>query len=418
MDNGLSVIHQYLPATPVVVADVWVRAGTSAEPDEWAGMAHFLEHMIFKGTKTLLPGDFDQIIECSGGATNAATSYDYAHFFLTTAAQYLPETLSCLADILLHPAIPESEFHREREVVIEEILSSYDDPDWVGFQALCQTLYQCHSYGRSILGTEEQLRQYSPWQMRCFHQTYYQPENMTVVIVGGVKEDKALSLVEKAFSEFNVRSECPPISTDAEPPLTDIRRSELFLPRLEQARLSMGWLGQGVEQLTDAFGLDLLSVVLAGTRSSRLVRELREEKQVVYGINSSFSLQRDSSLFTISAWLEEEHLELVEEIIGDRISQLQHYPIAEAELARCQRMLCNDYTFSSETPGQLAGLYGYYHTIAQAEFSVVYPRVIQQFTPSDLQRIAQQYLSPERYAVTVLKSASSFAVDSLPEFYS
>ena len=403
LERGLTVIHQHIPATPVVVADVWVRAGAIAEPDEWSGMAHFLEHMIFKGSERIATGLFDQIIENNGGFTNAATSHDYAHFFLTTAAQYLPETLPHLADILLHPAIPEAEFLREREVVLEEIRSCYDDPDWIAFHALCETLYQRHPYGRSVLGNHEQLLGYSPHQMRCFHQTHYQPENIAVVIVGGVEEDLALSLVNQSFAQFSTRSECPPTLAEAEPPLIGIRRSEIELPRLEMARLLMAWIGPGVDQLQDAFGLDLLSVILASSRSSRLVRELREEKQWVIDISSEFSLQRDSSLFTVSAILEPEYLEQVEATIAERVFELQAVPVSAAELARCQRLLCNDYTFSTETPGQLAGLYGYYQTLAQAELSVTYPHRIGQFQASELQRLANQYLSPDRYAVTVVK---------------
>jgi predicted Zn-dependent peptidase len=403
LSHGLTVIHQYLPATPVVVTDIWVRAGASAEPKEWSGMAHFLEHMIFKGTKYLPPGMFDRLVEHSGGMTNAATSHDYAHFFLTTAASYLPQTLPHLAEILLNAEIPEEEFYLERDVVLEEIRASYDDPDWLGFQALCDSIYQRHAYGRPILGDEAQLIKHTPNQMRCFHRTYYQPENTIVAIVGGIKEDLALSLVDESFAEFNVPSECPPSVAEAEPPLIDIRRTQMYLPRIEQARLTMGWVGPGVEQLQDAFGLDLISVILGGGRCSRLVRELQEEKHLVFHIESTFSLQRDSSLFTISAWLEEEHLERVEKIICDRLVQLQENPVSEAELERAKRLLINDYTFSTETPGQLAGLYGYYQTIATAQMSVIYPIAISQFQPLELQRIANQYLSPERYAITVMR---------------
>ncbi len=402
LDNGLTVIHQYLPATPVAVVDVWVRAGAIAEPENWYGMAHFLEHMIFKGTKRIAPGVFDQIIEHRGGMTNAATSYDYAHFFLTSAASYLPDTLPYLADLLLQAEIPDEEFVRERDVVLEEIRSCSDDPDWLGFQALCESIYQRHPYGRSILGSESHLREHSPNQMRCFHRTHYQPENMTVVIVGGIEQDPALALVEEAFAEFSARSECPPRLAEAEPPMIEIRRTQMYLPRLGQARLLMGWIGPGVEQIGDGFGLDVLSVILAGGRSSRLVRELREEKQLVLDIDSSFSLQRDSSLFTISACLEPEHLEEVEKRICDRLLQLQTTPVSEEELARAKRLLCHDYIFSTETPGQLAGLYGYYQTMATAELSVTYPTQIQQFQAKDLQRLANQYLSPERYAITVM----------------
>ncbi|HBB33162.1 MAG TPA: peptidase M16 [Cyanobacteria bacterium UBA9273] len=403
LPNGLTVIHQHLSAIPVVVVDVWVRAGAIAEPAEWSGMAHFLEHMIFKGTPTLGPGVFDAAIERHGGLTNAATSHDYAHFFVTTAAQYLEDTLPLLADLLLHAAIPEEEFFRERDVVLEEIRGCYDNPDWIGFQALLENVYQYHPYGRSVLGDEVQLMSRLPQQLRSFHGRHYQPENMTVVIIGAVDRESALNLVQQSFQNFPHPGNGPLLSPDAEPPITEIRRQELYLPRIEQARLLMAWMGPGIEQLGDAYGLDLLSVLLADGRSSRLVRELREEQQLVQSISSGFSLQRDSSLFTISACLEPQHLEEVEAFIGDRLLELQKAPISPTELRRCQRLLCNDYIFSTEAASQLAGLYGYYNTIAKAELAVTYPHQIQKLTPSDLMHLSQQYLSPYHYAVTTIK---------------
>lgn len=413
LDSGLTVIHQYLPATPVVVADIWVRAGASREPEDGFGMAHFLEHMIFKGTPSLAPGAFDYIIENQGGVTNAATSHDYAHYFLTTAAPYIEDTLPHLAELLLNAAIPEDEFVRERDVVLEEIRSCYDDPDWIGFQALSENIYQRHSYGRSVLGTKSDLMQHSPEAMRCFHHAHYQPDNMTVVIVGGIAQEPALELVSRTF-QFLKRSNCPELVVAAEPVIArssesippvlyGIRRQEISLPRLEQARLLMAWTGPGVDYFRSAYGLDLFSVLLSQGRSSRLVRELREEQQLVQDISSNFSLQRESSLFTISAWLEPQHLERVEDLIRVYMNELQTTPISQGELARCKRFLCNDYAFSTETPNQLAGLYGYYNTIAEAKLAFVYPEQIQSFQAEDLQNLAQQYLSPHSYAVTVVK---------------
>lgn len=402
-DNGLTVIHQFLPSASVVAVDVWVKAGAIAEPDPWWGMAHFLEHMIFKGTDRLPAGFFDQAIENRGGATNAATSHDYAHYFIHTPAGYLEDTVPYLAELLLHAAIPDAEFDRERDVVLEEIRQAEDNPDWVGFQTLLESVYPQHPYGRSILGYAPLLMERSPDEMRCFHRAHYQPENMTVVVVGDVELEPTLALVNRTFNSFADRPTCPPTQIDADPPLIDIRRQELSLPYLEQARLMLAWVGPGVDQLQAAYGLDLISMVLTGGRSARLVRELREERQLVQAIDCSFSLQRDSSLFTIHAWLDLAHLDQVEAIIGDRLSQLADQPIGEPELNRCKRLLCNDYAFSTETSSQLAGLYGYYNTIAHAELAVAYPHHIQALQPETLQSLATQYLSPYRYAATLLK---------------
>jgi predicted Zn-dependent peptidase len=411
LDNGLTLIHQYTPAMPVAAVDVWVKAGAIAEPDEWAGMAHFLEHMIFKGTDRLPPGAFDWAIENYGGMTNAATSYDYAHFFINAAAQHLEATLPYLAELLLNATIPNEEFERERDVVIEEIRQAYDNPDWLGFQALNELVYQHHPYGRSILGTEEILLQRSAAEMRRFHRAHYQPENMTVVLVGDVPISVAVDLVSHAFESFQMPIACPYDELEAEPPITTIRRQELYLPRTEHARLMLAWLAPGVDsplqnfeqQLQDAYGLDILSVLLTEGRTSRLVRELREERNLVHAISSGFSLQRESGLFTITAWLEPNNLDRVEAIICDRLSKLASTPISEAELARCQRLLCNDHAFSTETPSQLAGLYGYYNVIANSEVALTYPQRIRAIKVEDLQRLASSYLSPHHYAVTTIQ---------------
>lgn len=411
LDNGLTIIHQHTPATPVAAVDVWVKAGSIVEPDQWSGMAHFLEHMIFKGTDRLPPGAFDWAIENYGGVTNAATSYDYAHFFITTAAQHLEATLPYLAELLLNAAIPEDEFGRERDVVLEEIRQAYDNPDHVAFQSLSELVYQRHPYGRPILGTEELLMSMTPEEMRHFHRTHYQPENMTVVLVGDIPCDEAIELVRHTFHTFPERAQCECYESEAEPPITDIRRQELCLPRLEQARLMMAWQGPGIDsplqdidaQLQAAYGLDVLSVLLAEGRTSRLVRELREERNLVQAVSSGFSLQQESGLFTISAWLEPEHLERVEAIICDRLSALAEVPVTEAELDRCKRLLCNDYAFSTETPSQLAGLYGYYSIIAQPDIATTYPQRIQALQVEDLRRLASHYLSPYHYAATVVR---------------
>lgn len=415
-EGRLTLVHQDLWVAPVVVVDVWVRAGAAAEPSDRGGMAHFLEHMLFKGTDRLPPGAFDREIESCGGATNAATSHDYAHFYLTVAAEYLPQTLPHLADLLQRPALPADEFERERWVVLEEIRACQDDPEWLGFQRLSELLYGDRTYGRSILGEPERLQTYTPEHMREFYHSRYQPENLTVAIVGAVERQQAQKLVAEHFADF-----APPpssasgvaaagqrqqLSESSVCPLPEIRRDRLQVPRLEAGRLLMGWIGPGVEDLQAAYCLDVLATLLTEGRTSRLVRELREERQLVWDISSTFSLQRDASLFTIAAVTSPAALAEIEAILRDRLAELATAPIPAAELSRAQRLLCQDYAFSTETPGQLAGLYGYYQTlVARAELALAYPHRIQQITTAELQQVARRYLSPAGYAVVTVEPA-------------
>lgn len=409
LPNGLTVIHQEMPTTAVVV-DVWVRAGSRQEPAEWSGMAHFLEHMVFKGTQRLKPGEFDWAIESQGGMTNAATSHDYAHFFITVAAEALPQTLPYLADLLLQAAIPADEFDRERQVVLEEILQAQDDPDWVGYQTLCELLYGEHPYGRAVLGTPEILTARSPEEMRRFHQTHYQPENMTVAIAGGITQSLALDLVEQSFNAFTDPPagslgypQLPKIALDISPDAQVHQHQTLHLPNLEQSRLTMAWIGPGVDQPEATSGLDLISVLLGGGRTSRLVHELREERQLVQDIDCSLTVQQECSVLSLSIWLESEQLEEVEGIVRDHLTTLAEHPITATELARCQRLLLNDHAFSTETPGQITGLYGYYATIARPELALAYPEHVQAHSPESLQQLARQYLSPKRYTAVILQ---------------
>ena len=399
LDNGLTLIHQHIPSSAVAVADVWVSAGVTTESKSLSGISHFLEHMIFKGTKNILPGDFDYLVESRGGFANAATSYDYTHFFLTTASSYLPETLPYLSEIVLQAEIPEDQFYLERDVVLEELRCTNDDHDWIIFQSLVNNIYQYHPYRRSVLGEKSLLMNHTPHQMRCYHRNHYQPENMNVILVGNLEQEEAVSLVEKCFNNFPSPLEGSRLDFDSEAPIVEIRRQRLFLPRLEQPRIVMGWMTSGIEDLEGAIALDILSVILTGGRSSRLIKQLREEEQLVIDIGCDFSLQKYSSLFTITAYSCTKNLEQVEEKIRKEINRLRQQPITQSELKACQRSLCHDYIFSTETPEQLAALYGYYQILQRADLALQYPQIVMSLSAEKLQKYARQYLSHEYYAV-------------------
>ncbi len=433
--NGLTVIHKALP-TPVITVDVWLPAGAMAEPVGGEGMAHFLEHLIFKGTERLAPGDFDQLVEAGGGLTNAATSYDYVHYYCCAAADQLPQLLESLAELLLRAAIPEHEFERERQVVLEEIRQYEDEPDSVALSALWAAVYGTHPYGRPILGYVESLEAQSCETLRQFHCEHYRPEQMTLVIAGGIERDRAMALATQCFaaspvernaavlakgqysesqnvtaesgSASRMRTQAVPQAVKPVPPqvATDlaegIRRHSLTLPTVEQPRLILAWPGPGIDQAEIAVGLELLSVVLCGGRLARLVQDLREQRRWVQDIDCEYSLLREGGLFTLTAWLEQESLEPVEERIHQHLQQLADCPVKPSELERAQRLLVNDFAFSLETSEQWADLLGYHHTVATLPLAFAYPQQVRQWTSQGLQELAQRYLSPAHYTAMVL----------------
>ncbi|MEM9771940.1 MAG: pitrilysin family protein [Cyanobacteria bacterium P01_D01_bin.73] len=403
LDSGLTVIHHAISDSAVVTMDVWVKAGSRVEPEPWAGMAHFLEHMIFKGTENLAPGVFDQVVEGVGGSTNAATSYDYAHYYVTVAADQGRTALAPLADLLVGAAIPDEEFSRERSVVLEEIRQAADNPDWLGYEALLAMVYPDHPYGRPILGTPETLMGRSPKEMRQFHRCHYQPKNMTVAIAGQVDRDTAMEWVEEMFGRFPYPESCLTKVTAIAPTLPRGDRQHMKLPYLEQARLMMGWRCPGWAEQETTHGLDMLAVILGTGRMSRLVRELREERQWVYDIACECDVQTDSTLFSITAWLDMDQVERVEAFIKEQLQALGDRPVEQAELDRAKRLLINDHQFSGETPSQLAALYGFYNTMGTFDEALTYPKHVQAISTSLIQQVAQEYLANSHYCAVILE---------------
>ena len=408
LGNGVTLVHQEIPTAAVVSVDVWVKAGATSDPEHSLGMAHFLEHMIFKGTNLIAPGEFDLVIESEGGLSNAATSHDYAHYTFTVDASRFAITLPYLSQMLLEAKIDEEQLEQERLVVLEELRQAMDDPNWCAYQHLMETVYGSHPYSRSVLGVEEVITQITAVQMREYHRLHYRPECMTVAIAGAITREKAITLVDTAFysNKFSrnvysrtCKSPVAPIFSLPTPP-----RQTISLPRLQHSRLNLAWHGPSVDNLEESIQLELISAILTEGRSARLVRELREESRWVQDIASSFSMQQQAGLFTISACLEADYLEPVENKIIQHVKELLNNPISDAELNKAKRSLCNHFTFALESPQQLANFLGYYSLLGCkalcTDWSNAYCEIIRKVKSADLQFLVKRYLSPENCIVT------------------
>ena len=260
-------------------------------------------------------------------------------------------------------------------------------------------------YRRSVLGTVDAIAQLQPQQMRDFHATWYQPQSITASVVGNLPETELIEIVANSFSTYTPHTPYPtPHTPHPELPFSQIVRQEFVDPSLQQARLVMLWRVPGLVQLEQTYALDVLAAILSHGRTSRLVRELREEKGLVSNIAVSNLTQRLQGLFYISAQLPVENLEIVEAAIASQIEKLQTTPVRESEIARIGTQVANRFIFSNETPSERAGLYGYYQSLTGSLAAALeYPSKIQALTPADLQAAASQYLSPTAYGIVTTK---------------
>ncbi|MBW4472131.1 MAG: insulinase family protein [Stenomitos rutilans HA7619-LM2] len=435
LSNGLTIVAEQMPVEAVNL-DVWLNVGSAVEADDINGMAHFLEHMIFKGTAQLQSGEFERRIEQRGAVTNAATSQDYTHYYITTAPKDFAALAPLQLDVLLNASIPDDGFERERQVVLEEIRRSHDNARRRTFQHTTELTFDRLPYRRQVLGPTTVVEQLTAQQMRDFHQQWYQPHLMTAVAVGNLPVEELIRIVEEGLaqagsgqpsavsgqqlavsfnsqrSDVTARSATPhssPLTSHSshltpEAPFQHIVRREFIDASLQQARLVMIWRVPGLNDLQQTYVLDVLASVLSHGRTTRLVQDLREQRGLVSSISASNMTYRHQGAFYISAQLPVENLDRVEAAIVQHICTLQSDLISEVEIARIRTRVANHFIFGSETPSDRAGLYGYYQTLlGDLSTALDYPKHIQTLDAEAVRTAARTYLSPKAYGVVAIK---------------
>lgn len=409
LPNGLTIIAEQMPVDAINL-NVWLDVGSSKETDEINGMAHFLEHMVFKGTPNLEVGEFEQLIESRGAVTNAATSQDYTHYYITTAPQDFAELAPLQLDVVLNPSLENEAFEREKLVVLEEIRRSEDNPRRRTFYRAMETCFENLPYRRRVLGPAEVIGNLKSQQMKDFHGAWYSPESITAAVVGNLPVEELIEIVSNSFnkhysSEKEVSATVP--QYNPETPFTEVVRQELTDDSLQQARIVMMWRVPGMEDLAETYALDILAVILGQGRVSRLFRELREEKGLVTQIGVSNMTQTQQGVFYISAQLPTENIAEVEKAITEQIRTIRTELVADKDIQRIRKQVANRFIFANEKPSSRANLYGYYYSQLQdLEPALNYTQLIQSITAEDLQIAAQKYLNPDAYGIVVMKPGS------------
>lgn len=408
LSNGLTIVAEQMPVEAVNLS-LWLNVGSAVESDQINGMAHFLEHMIFKGTERLASGEFERLVEERGAITNAATSQDYTQFYITTAPQDFAQLAPLQMDVVLNPSIPDEAFERERLVVLEEIRRSEDNPRRRTYQRSLETAFEQLPYRRPVLGPTSVIEQLTAQQMRDFHAQWYQPQSITAVAVGNLPVEQLIEIVAEGIAQGKESMRSPlthhplPI-TQPEAPFTEIVRREYVDTSLQQARLIMVWRVPGLADLNQTYALDVLAAILSHGRTSRMVQDLRENRRLATHISASNMTHQLQGTFYISVQTAVENLAVVEEAIAQHIRALQTEPVTEAEIARIRTQVANRFVFANETPSDRAGMYGYYQSlVGDLAPALNYPARIQALDGVDMQAAAKRYLSPDAYGVVTIK---------------
>lgn len=356
--SGARVVSLNLPEAPLICLDLWCRAGSAFETAEESGMAHFLEHMVFKGSERQKAGDFDLQIEALGGHSNAATGFDDVHYHVLVPPAAAAEACELLLDLVLRPRLDQDDLELERQVVLEELAQSQDQPDEMALQTLLQLGCSDHPYGRAILGERDLLEAHTAETMRRFQQRLYGAQHC-VLALSGPLDDRTCDGLLTPLAQSPLAT-LPRTATTAPPPTLQLQPGEhrRTFARLEAARLLMAWSLPGACERQAVAAMDLATTLLAEGRRSRLVARLREELRLVESIDLDLQVLECGSLALLEAVCDPADLPQVRQQIERVLRDIQETPPAAAELERGCKLVANGYRFGLEAAAGVAGVIG------------------------------------------------------------
>ena len=344
---------------PLVSIDFWFKAGCVFEESDKNGTAHFLEHMIFKGNNKIMPGEFDHKIESLGGISNASTGYDDAHYYVLIPKINFKESLALLTNIVLSPSINIHEFEKEKSVVIDEIKQQNDQPDEKLFNYFLSRIWKDNNYGKTILGTEKDVQSLKIGDLEKFHKKFYNKKNISIAIAGNLSKKTFEEYYENNFSYLN-QGETSEIKNNnkliANP---NIGREEINFNNIEFSRIFMAWSIPSLKNQRINIGFEILASILSVGRNSRLVKVLKEEKNLVQSIYVDVNGGELGGLLIIEACCDEMNLKNVEEEINKSIQEVISFKnLTQNELRKAINIVKSNYIFNLETSTQLTSFFG------------------------------------------------------------
>lgn len=407
LKNGLRVIVKEDRRAPTAVQMVWYRIGSTDEVDGHSGVAHVLEHMMFKGTPSVGPGEFNKRVAAAGGRDNAFTSRDYTAYFQQVPKESLPDMMALEADRMRHLNVDAKEFAQEIKVVMEERRMRTDDnPQSKLFEQMNAVAFQAHPYRRPIIGWMDDLETMTAADAKAWYDTWYVPNNAYVVITGDVDHQAVFALAEKYYGALEGRP-LPPRRQPVEPVQQGMRRIIVKAPA-ELPVLIMGYKApilRDIDQDSEPYALEMLAAVLDGHDAARFNKKLVREDKVALsaGIDYDNTARGPGMIYLHGTPSEGRTVGELESALRAEISRVQKDGISDTELKRAKAQLLASQVY------KLDSMFGQAMEIGQIEaVGLPYQKLdrmldkLQQVTTADVQAVARKYFSDDTLTVGVL----------------
>ncbi len=414
LDNGQTVVIQEVRNNPIVIIDTWIKTGSIDEEDSNNGVAHFLEHLFFKGTKNHAPGEFDRILETKGAITNAATSKDFTHYYVTIPSKDFDLAMELHADMMMHPLIPRNEMEKERKVVLEEINKDLQSPTKILHENLNTMMYQDHPYKRKVIGRSEVIETITRDQVLDFYNKHYSPSNMITIVIGDVDTSHALERIKEVFNSEQKKQ--TKIIYPKEQQLTkQIKKAEYL--QTESGYMAMGFRGVSISE-NDSYALDVLATILGDGRSSVLNQVLKEKKRLAFSVDAGNMTSRDDGIFYISANFEPNKCKQVQNAIFEEIKKIQEKGVTDEQLKLAKNMIERNTYYARESITNIATEIGYTMALTNdIKFYENYLNNIKCVTKEAVKKAANKYLGAEKSAISIVlpESAKNIPISNITQ---
>jgi zinc protease len=397
LDNGLKVVFQPKQSHPVVSVQAWIKSGSIHEDDHLGcGLSHFLEHMLFKGTRKRGPGDIAAEVQALGGNINAYTAFDRTVYYIDGPSESLGQILELLHDQTLNASLPEEEVEKERDVILREI----DDPDRIVGRALFATAYNNHPFRYPVIGLRPLFESVDRESLLRYYHERYQPDNMVLTVAGQFDRDELMEQVQATFGSAP-RKRLKPVHVTPEPPQLARRESRLY-GDYQTARGLMAFKVPSMRH-EDSPAMDIIAAIIGAGHSGRLRQRLREEQNLVHGISASVWNPVEPGLFFIQYHCGPETANQVEDAILECCRDFVENGFSQAELDKARTFAFVSEVQARQTSSGLASRLGLVSSmVGDLHYPKRYFEIIQSLRPEDLQRLAARIFREERLSVSTL----------------
>jgi predicted Zn-dependent peptidase len=402
--NGLVLVAEAMPHARSVSIGMWLRAGSRREPAALNGIAHFIEHMVFKGTQRRSAEQIAQEVDAVGGMLDAFTSKEATCFNSRVLDQHLPVAFDVLSDLVLRPLFAEEDIAREKQVILEEIRMEDDNPEAVAHEVLAQNFWSGHPLGWPIIGTRGTVRGFTRASVRKCFEPWYAPNNLVITAAGHLVPEKLRDMVEAAFGGCRAAQG----AAASRPPKSYGKLAVRNKPTLEQAHITIAVPSYPLAH-PRRYAASVLNNILGGGMSSRLFQNIRERQGFAYAVFSDLTPYSDAGMLTVYAGTSRRTVEKVLRLVAEEFRRLKAEPVSEAELKRAKEHLKGSLVLSLESSGSRMSSLARQEMYLQRFYTIEeLQAALEAVTREEVQEIAHEFFKPEQIAVTVVGPMGGF----------